>query len=234
MLAHAELNAWRVALKPRHALPLLPPHAFLVADQLLRQGLPFVAALLLLQSMTGLRPGEALGLLLDHLVLPGVLPGGGSFAHLLLGPVAGTKAGRPQVVRVDTPFALWLVVRLFFAALPGAAITYLKSLGGYAYLIQRAARAANLTVNWTPHSPRAGFVTWMFLHGLSREKTMTTTRHQSVRSFRVYLDAQAVVAGKLAQELLDRNHEVENLMASLPHRLHAALPFINTRVHVSS
>ena len=113
-------------------------------------------------------------------------------------------------------------MRLFFAGLPGMAITHLKSLGGYAYLIQRAARAANLSVNWTPHSPRAGFVTWMFLHGLSREKIMTTTRHQSVRSFRVYLDAQAVVAGKLAQELLSRSHEVEHLTASLPHRLHAA------------
>ena len=52
---------------------------------------------------------------------------------------------------------------------------------------------------------------------------MAVTRHVAERSFRGYLDAQAVVAGELAVMRLSRNAEVEQLMQSLPARLATAL-----------
>ena len=100
-LSRAELSSWKVAVKPRHAVPLIPPHAFLLARELIEMGVPFVAALLLLQALTGLRPGEALRRAREHLLPPWAIPGGCRFAQLLLGAVHGTKSGRPQAVRVD-------------------------------------------------------------------------------------------------------------------------------------
>jgi integrase len=225
-LAHAELNSWKVAVKPRHAVPLTPPHAFLLAEAFLNMGMPLVAAALLLQCLTGLRPGELLGLRREHLLPPWAIPGGCLFATLLLGTSHGTKSGRPQSVRVDSPLGIWLVTLLHHILEPGAALTHLHTLSGYAYLLQVAARKVHpslAAVGWKPHSPRAGFCTWLHLHGLPAAEIMETTRHISIRSFRIYLDTQAVTAGQIGVSLQPWQRYAEALMTSLPHRLHARL-----------
>ena len=49
---------------------------------------------------------------------------------------------------------------------------------------------------WTGHSARAGFVTDQYLSGTSREIIAGVTRHQSLRTLQLYLDATAVAAGQ--------------------------------------
>ena len=92
VLAHEELNAWRIASKPNHAVPLLPPWAFIIAYGLCRSGLVRVAAILLIQVLRGLRPGGLLGLFRDDLVpaFMKLTPDGA--AHPLLGPRREPKA----------------------------------------------------------------------------------------------------------------------------------------------
>ncbi len=87
-------------------------------------GLPSVAGLLLLQSLRGLRPGEALRLQREHLVPEGMglTPDGN--AHLLLGPVKGTKSGRPQSVRCTCSASKTLVAIFYFVTEAGARLTH--------------------------------------------------------------------------------------------------------------
>ena len=99
ILAHEELNAWRIAFKPRHATPLLPPWAYLLALGLCLLGVPRVAAGLLLQTLRGLRPGEMLALLREGLVPDFLGSTSDAVAYILLGAKTGAKSGRPQSVR---------------------------------------------------------------------------------------------------------------------------------------
>ncbi len=113
LLAHSEISAWRITYTVHHSVPLIPPWAHFLAYGCLKLGIPAVGALILLQSLTGLRPSEGLGLRREDVVLPSDLPPSTEIAgFLLLGVKVGTKSRRPQSVRVTHPLALMLMTLL--------------------------------------------------------------------------------------------------------------------------
>ena len=92
-------NADKV-FKVNHAAPMVSNIALVIGHDMALHNKGRVGGLLLLQSQTGLRPSEALILEPENLVLPeenSVTPGVGL---IVLGARRGTKAGRPQAIRV--------------------------------------------------------------------------------------------------------------------------------------
>ena len=108
LLARAELNAWGVVFATRHTVPMLWIWCALLARRLILWGLHRVAALLVLQRRRGLRPGESLGLRGGDIVLPTSYLAGGQVGALLLGTRPGTRSKRPQAVRLDDPFDIYV------------------------------------------------------------------------------------------------------------------------------
>ena len=216
-LIHHELSSWKVHYQVRHAQPLLPSWAHMVAYGMLRAGYPAVAAALLLQSLTGLRPGELLSVKVADLFLPGDPGGTPGVGFILLSSAAGTKAGRRQGVRVLQPLALFLMALFRAAFSPERRLTHLYTLGGYAYVLQLATRAMGLDwAGWRPHSPRAGYVTWRHFEGDRRDAIMEVTRHLSVKSFRSYLDVEVVLAGTIATRMAPLGPTLVHLQDTLP------------------
>jgi hypothetical protein len=223
-LCKAEINQWRVIYETRHSVPLTPSWAHLLALGCLQLGIPAVGALILLQSLSGMRPSEAIGLTTTDVVLPSANPHESQAGHLLLGVKVGTKARRPQAVRVVHQLAILLMAALRTAAVPGGRLTHLRTLGGLSYCMGRAAALMHLNhIGWRPHSGRSGYVTWRAMEGDTPEQIMSVTRHVSLASFKVYLDVTAVAAGRLSNELLSKRDLLAYSAAHVPKLLVRAL-----------
>jgi hypothetical protein len=219
-LCKAEISQWRVVYTVRHSVPLIPQWALVLAYGFLHLGLAPVGALVLLQSLTGRRPSEAMGLNEQHVILPSPRitdTGAGSLLH---GVKSGTKANRPQSVRVTHPLALLMMGALKCAAPAGGRLTHLLTLGGLSYVMSKAAEVMRLNhLGWKPHSGRSGFVTWRSMQGDRPEAIMAVTRHVALASFRTYLDVTAVAAGKLALELESRRDLLDFCAQHVPRML---------------
>jgi len=97
----------------------------------------------------------------------------------------------------------------------------LYSLGGLAHLLDRACQG--LPIRFTAHSPRAGFVTDMYLAGHTLEAIAQITRHISLKSLRIYLDVQSVASGQITNHLAPWLAEAANTLTWLPKALLAEL-----------
>lgn len=213
-LARACLASWSVSFTPRHAVPLNLAFACYLAMALCDLGMPTVAILLVLQTGLGLRPSEALGLTKWDLLLPWEIPKSGGAGLVLLGVKRGTKSGRPQTVRAENPLVLALMQLVRLVVTATGRLTGIKSLAGYAWCLRAAMQHLHIgEAGWTPHSPRAGFVTDMYLAGRTPADIASFTRHMSLKSLRSYLDATSVTSGQLAVYL--RSHLAEASRAEL-------------------
>lgn len=208
--ARAFLMGWSVSIMTRHAVPLSFGAACLLAVLLCYMGMPTVGATLVIQAGVGLRPSEALSLAASDLVLPWEIPKSGGAGLLLLGTRTTTKAKRPQSVRVENPVLLDLMHVVRKVRTTTTRLTGVKSLGGYSWCLKSAAQNEGLRdVNWTPHSPRAGYVTDAHIAGKLPHQITAVTRHQSIKSLRSYLDATSVIRGELAQKLVSRQQQMD-------------------------
>ena len=122
---------------------------------------------LIAQWRLGLRPGEALKLLPDHIWLP-TLP---HFCAIVrLGVGRGTKVGRQQYVRVypEDRFTLWLLQQTFW--------------------MRQASTLLALGDRWTAHSPRAGWASARHLAGQPLAELQGDGRWSSVGTLKVDID----------------------------------------------
>lgn len=202
--ARAVAASWTVAFEARHAVPLELVWGTLIAYHLCEIGLPTVAALLVIQCGIGLRPSEALRLRASDLILPWEMRRSAGAGVVLVGSQGGTKANRAQPVRVERPIVLaaMMLLKAWALARSQGHLHGIRSLGGLHWRLKRGASLAGLaSVGWTPHSPRSGFVTEPWLLGAQLATIAATTRHQSLKSLKSYLDVAAVRSGQLSLEL---------------------------------
>lgn len=213
MMSRALISSWSVAWKPRHAVPLEPHWAALLALQLCWAGMPMVGGLLYLQASIGLRPSEGLGLRIWDILLPYEVPKAMGAALLLLGVKKGTKSGRPQAVRVTAMSLITLLTVLKWAASQNVAtnagfLTGVRTLAGYTWCLNKAMQMANVKgTGWSAHSGRAGYITSQHVAGTPPGKIAEVTRHVSLKSLKIYIDVTAVTAGNLATTLAPRLNE---------------------------
>lgn len=205
-LARGCLASWSVSFTPRHAVPLNLAFACYLGMGLCDLGMPTVAVLLVLQAGLGLRPSEALGLTRYDLLLPWEIPKSGGAGLVLLGVKRGTKSGRPQTVRAENPLVIALMQLVRLVMTTTGRLTGIRSLAGYAWCLRAAMQHMKIPeAGWTPHSPRAGFVTDMYIAGKQPAEIASFTRHMSIKPLRSYLDAASVTSGQLAIYL--RGHQ---------------------------
>jgi len=200
--AHAVINGWTAANPIRHTVPMGKAPAKLVGAHFSAWGRGRMGVGIILQSLTGMRPSEMLGILPEHVLLPeeqgsslDVRP-----ASIVLGPRLGTKVKRPQVVLLGPALAdLVHILRLLKRLTPPDCPLFPYALPTYRAWIKRAEAALGLSVGWAPHSPRAGFASDSRAEGWSFQEVREAGRWQSDSSLRTYLDI--VAASQIAVSL---------------------------------
>ena len=97
-LAHQALAGWERITPVRHTVPLCPPQAKLVGVYLSVEGHPRLGLGVQIQVAVGMRPGELLGIHMEHVTLPEDLGLNPSESPIVigLGVKVGTKVGRAQ------------------------------------------------------------------------------------------------------------------------------------------
>jgi len=200
--ARAVLAGLTSTHKVKHTFPLGWPQAVLLAVELAAAGLPVAGLCLLIQQEAGLRPSEVLRLEREDVLLGTVgsqLPRGQ--ALLRLGKAVNTKIGREQCGTVlNSDLVALLAQRVRLARSRLFPFSYEK----YRQLIRFAEARRGWTWGFTPHSPRAGFVSDNLARGCPPNQIQERGRWASWSSFRTYADQVAALAVSLyhPEELL--------------------------------
>jgi len=189
--SHAVVAGWSATAIIRHTVPMTWPAAQLVGVQMVGFGLPRLACGILLQTATGLRPGEMLQLRPDDLAFPEA--SGVSLADrplaIALGAKSGTKIRRQQVVLLDHHHhQLVAVLRLICVLTPTGCQLFPYALAYYRDWLKRVEKRLGLSLGWGPHSPRSGFATDLKTTGVPFTEIRERGRWQSDTSLRTYLD----------------------------------------------
>ena len=156
---------------------------------------------LVLQTHTGMRPGETLQIYPHHILFPE--DAGATMAEqpvaIALGVRKGTKAKREQVARLfacDSDVAA--VLRMCALATPPDQPMFPYSLDQYREAIKKLDNELGIAAGWGSHSPRAGFATDSINEGWRFEQVQECGRWLAASSLRIYLDAVGA-AGVLVQ-----------------------------------
>ena len=184
----------------KHTLPLCAMHAKFVAAMLTGQALFRLAAGLLVQTRTGLRPSELLNLRESHVMLP--KPGMPRFVFRL-GAAKSTKVCREQVTFLDWDRDLQvsqLLLRLLRATGTDQ-LLFPYTYEQYRVSLAQVCENASLSICFTPHSPRAGFATDAVTDGWDTAKIRQIGRWASERSFHTYIDVVAASQVQVGFEL---------------------------------
>ena len=146
---------------------------------------------LMLQTRTGLRPGELLQLLPEHVLFPEDQGDWNTDTPIImaLGAKVGTKSQRAQValIRPGEPL-FWGVLRACRDNTPPGHFLFPHTLLAYRREIQSVEKTLGVSMGWGPHSPRAGFATDLKMEGASFEEIREGGRWLSDSSLRIYLD----------------------------------------------
>lgn len=185
------LSGWSRRTKIRHTTPMGSKPGTLVAIHMAARGNPRMGLGLMLQIRTGLRPGELLQLLPEHIVFPedqGVWDDTSPII-VALGAKAGTKAQRAQVamIRPGEPH-FWGALKACRDSTPAGYFIFPCTMLAYRREIQAVEKLLGVSMKWGPHSPRAGYATDMKLKGASFEEIREGGRWLSDSSLRIYLD----------------------------------------------
>lgn len=212
-MALAASKDWRAAVGTNHTPPLGKPWVYVVALEMANQGCPRGGALLVAQYHHCLRPSEGLGLRPSSVLFPEM-----AFHQrhglLMLGRKSGTKAGRPQGVKSEHPIAIALLRRLVETADSDAPLAGL-SLSQYHTRLKHAMVATGLdAINWSPHSPRAGYASDAVSEGIAFDALREFGRWQHDQSLRTYLDIVLVAGGEIANQLRSRLLQARHIEAN--------------------
>ena len=211
--SHALLTGWARRGTIKHTVPLGKRAAFLIAIHLVAMGYKRLAAGLLLQVHTGLRPSEMLGILPEHLLFSEDqgAPAADLPLVIALGVRFGTKVQRTQVAILRQENSeLIKILRACKAATSEGFYLFPHTLTQYRSLLRTVERKLGLNVGWSPHGPRAGFASDARLAGWAFEEIREAGRWQSDSSLRTYLDivASAAVVRSMRQQGMARQLEV--------------------------
>ena len=194
-------KSWAIHKVVKHTTPLCRGPANLFACWMAVQGRVRLGVGLLLQQRRGMRPSEMLNLRAEDFLLPeehGLCSRTG-YAEIVLGAKAGTKSKRPQVVIVRGTLEPELLVLLRRAkrATPTSQRLVPYSIDAYRSWLKKIAGQLHLTdLDFSPHSPRAGFASEGRARGVPFSELQEEGRWAAAASLRVYIDlAQAASIG---------------------------------------
>ena len=183
----ATRNNLLAAVPTAHHQPLTWRLCLGVAAVLSHLGRRGDAVCLLAQWRLGLRPGEALAVLPEHIWLPSLQQ---LCAIVKLGTNRGTNVGRQQYVRVypEDRLSLWLLGRIKACRAPRQRIGRWTTTTQQTYWMRRASSLLGLGDRWSAHSPRAGWASARHLAGQPLAELQGDGRWASLGSLKVYLD----------------------------------------------
>ena len=188
-VSHAIVNGWRISHTARHTVPMGFAAASVAACFLAVAGKPRLALGLLLQSRTGMRPGEMLALRREDLSFPEDRGEAAGNLIVALGARTGTKVKRPQVTMVSETSEPELVALMAcLRQMTSSGRLFPHSRKELADELRSLEGKLSLTVGWTPHSPRAGFASDLRAAGWSFSEVREAGRWQADSSLRTYLD----------------------------------------------
>ena len=190
----AVLSGWEKLAEVKHTVPLPKILSKLMAIKLLGKGLPRMGLALVLQTHTGLRPGELLALQPEHFSFPQA--DGHSLLErpvfISLGVKTGTKVGRPQVSRIQPRDAvLSMVVAELLRHSPVGTPIFTFNMAAYRRQIQLLDASMMLNAGFGAHSPRSGYATDSLAEGVGWEEVRAVGRWEAEASFRRYVDQVA-------------------------------------------
>jgi integrase len=197
------LAGWAVAAPVVHTTPLPWAGAILLAESLAKLSFPRLSLALLLQQRAGLRPSEVLGLSASDVQISGRDPALCKPHQILLclGTKKGTKVKRRQFALLEDA-GLHNLVSIRLARLQPDDKFINHSYSQYRYRLKQAQASRRWKGDFTPHSPRAGFVSDLILAGWSPSDIRFAGRWASEKSFKTYLDVitAATLSGTYAAD----------------------------------
>ena len=186
--SRAEADGLQAATPIIHKDPLCRGPCCLFAARAAELGSPRKGIALIIQQGAGLRPGELLSVLPDHVSWQGTLHG--PAAILRLGANVGTKARREQVAFIyknEDPHAYELLLRLVDCT-PNNQPLFNFSYSVYHLFIRECCLHFGTHANFTGHSPRAGFASERIARGEAPVDVQRRGRWKVPSSFEIYVD----------------------------------------------
>ena len=189
--SHAVCTGWAHANPIKHTVPLGKALSKLMAIFLASSGCPRLGLALVLQSHTGLRPSELLGLVGSDVSFPE--DSGRSLKQypcvLALGTRRSTKVRRVQTVLLDDSLSdIVMLLRCVVRAGRAADRLLPVSLSFFRSALRRVEAQLGVQCGFGAHSPRAGFASDSRAEGWSFERIREAGRWTSDQSLRIYLD----------------------------------------------
>ena len=207
-LCRAAADGWSLLEPVHHTVPLGQTPSKLLACHWAARSMQRLGLAAVLQSHTGLRPSELLGLLPEHVLFPSDTGGDPLTAPVLLalGVKQGTKVKRPQVAKIPADLKelislLWLCRQ---HTAPGHRL-FPFSLSTWRTELRSLDELLGFRAGWTPHSGRSGFATDSRIAGKSFEEVREAGRWQADASLRTYLDIAAAATVLVQSRLAGRS-----------------------------
>jgi hypothetical protein len=231
--AHSVATGWATEHIPKHAKPMGKAIAALLASQMARLQHHRLGIGMFLQQQYGMRPAEMLrttagDCMISHLDTEQASK---HTITIRLGAFVGTKSKREQFViirRAETPEVFMLLLRLL-ATTDSSNKLFPYSYSSYRRLIIEAEAQLGISLQFTPHSPRAGFASEGIAAGKSVAHLMSVGRWSSESSFKIYVDV--ITALQVANSL--RQDGLQPACAFVLHNLLDYFPqeVLNVKVH---
>jgi len=199
-----------------HHAPLPWLIAIEYAWVLMRLGLARRAGLVLLGWRFGLRPSEAVALFGSDLYPASRQTQHGALGFVRVGTQAGTKSGRPALVRAHYHdfWANWLLER-FAATTPATSrLSDIYNYRGFHGTYRLAATTAGLPPS-TPHVARAGWASWRYAIGQPVPELCEDGRWKSLSALRCYLDVISAVDQLAEPSVASRLGRLKQLESTL-------------------
>eukprot|EP00438_Fugacium_kawagutii_P007848 Skav210113 [mRNA] locus=scaffold2194:68004:70151:+ [translate_table: standard] len=187
MMSREALRGRASAEPVKHTIPLTAECALLFAAWHCSEGRERVAAAMLVQHATGLRPSELLSLTTEHVRVPLDRNRAITFR---LGANYSTKVKREQYVLIHPEsqgLAYALVDKLLKQTSPGQRL-FPFGYSAYNNAFKQVEQHYQLHLGTTAHSGRAGFATQSVLQGIARKEIQARGRWLSESSFNTYID----------------------------------------------
>jgi hypothetical protein len=231
--AHSVATGWATDHIPKHAKPMGKAAAALLASQMAFLQHHRLGIGMFLQQQYGMRPAEMLRVIANDCLCSHFdsEPETKHTITIRLGAFVGTKSKREQFVivrRSETPEVFVLLLRVI-AATAGHIKLFPYSYSSYRRLIIEAEAQLGVNLQFTPHSPRAGYASEGIAAGKTVAHLMSVGRWSSESSFKIYVDVITAlhVANSLRQDGLQPAcaFVMQNLLAYFPQAI------LNAKVH---
>jgi integrase len=187
-VARAEADGLQALTPIEHKIPMTRGPASLYAAHASACSRFRLGVGLIVQQGAGLRPSELLGLLPEHAQQRDTLFGA-SYC-LRLGALVGTKSRREQVTFIyqsEDPHAFELLARVVSVTPIGQKL-FPFSYSSYNNFLRETSKHFDVKLDFTAHSPRAGFASERIARGEAEVDVQRRGRWKVASSFSIYVD----------------------------------------------